>query len=199
MDASKVQIGLLEGKSNWSTWKYKLCILLRGIKGGLEVIEGKLEAPKSLPEDATTDDKQRYEKDLSGFNQADTNALLVLTLNMTQETLEKVMRFTSAREIWLELHRLYDGNVEDKTYDLCMQFFSYERQADDDIATHTSKLKNLWDKLKKEISKDKAQRAQTSLGCFGMFRKCWHEDVSLKRNMHFPKRSPKAIGNLYLF
>lgn len=138
MDASKVQIGLLEGKSNWSTWKYKLCILLRGIKGGLEVIEGKLEAPKPLTEDATSVEKSKYEKDLSDFNQADSNTLLVLTLNMTQETLEKVMRFTSAREVWLELHRLYDGNVEDKTYDLCMQFFGYVKQADDDIATHTS-------------------------------------------------------------
>ncbi|KAG5882723.1 hypothetical protein JTB14_020567 [Gonioctena quinquepunctata] len=35
--------------------------------------------------------------------------------NMTEETLQK---FSIAREVWLELHRLYDGNAEDKTYDL---------------------------------------------------------------------------------
>ncbi|KAG5864237.1 hypothetical protein JTB14_038414 [Gonioctena quinquepunctata] len=36
-----------------------------------------------------------------------------------------------------------------------MQFFSYVKQADEDIATHTCKLKNLWNSLQKEISKDK--------------------------------------------
>ncbi|KAG5897458.1 hypothetical protein JTB14_002719 [Gonioctena quinquepunctata] len=59
MEASKVQIGLLEGKSNRSTWKYKLCILLRGVKGGLEVLEGKLQAPKPLVENASQEEKSR--------------------------------------------------------------------------------------------------------------------------------------------
>ncbi|KAG5876527.1 hypothetical protein JTB14_027360 [Gonioctena quinquepunctata] len=95
MEASKVQIGLLEGKSNWSTWKYKLCILLRGVKGGLEVLEGKLQAPKPLVENASQEEKS-----------------------------------------------------------------SYVKQADEDIATHTCKLKNLWNSLQKEISKDKTLPAE---------------------------------------
>ncbi|KAG5891736.1 hypothetical protein JTB14_000339 [Gonioctena quinquepunctata] len=147
MEASKVQIGLLEGKSNWSTWKYKLCILLRGVRGGLEVLEGKLQAPKPLVENASQEEKSRYDKNLADFNQADSSALLILTVNMTKETLEKVMRFSTTRDMWLELHRLFDGNVENKTYDVCMQFFSYVKQADEDIATHTCKLKNLWNSL----------------------------------------------------
>ncbi|KAG5864190.1 hypothetical protein JTB14_031639 [Gonioctena quinquepunctata] len=96
MEASKVQIGLLEGKSNWSTWKYKLCILLRGVKGGLEVLEGKLQAPKPLVENASQEEKS-----------------------------------------------------------------SYVKQADEDIATHTCKLKNLWNSLQKEISKDKVTYGRT--------------------------------------
>ncbi|KAG5878937.1 hypothetical protein JTB14_005990 [Gonioctena quinquepunctata] len=135
MEASKVQIGLLKGKSNWSTWKYKLCILLRGVRGGLEVLEGKLQAPKPLVENASQDEKSRYDKNLADFNQADSSALLILTVNMTKETLEKVMRFSTTRDMWLELHRLFDGNAENKTYDVCMQFFSYVKQADEDIAT----------------------------------------------------------------
>lgn len=161
MDASKVQIGLLEGKENWSTWKYKIGILLRSVKGGLEVLEGKLQAPKPFEENATQEDKSEYDKNLMEFNQADSSALLILTVNMTQETLEKVMRFSTARDVWLELHRLMDGNVEKKTYDVCMQFFSYVKQADDDIAMHTSKLKNLWNSLQKEISKDKITNGKT--------------------------------------
>ncbi|KAG5868267.1 hypothetical protein JTB14_028506 [Gonioctena quinquepunctata] len=96
MEASKVQIGLLEGKSNWSTWKYKLCILLRGVRGGLEVLEGKLQAPKPLVANASQEQKS-----------------------------------------------------------------SYVKQADDDIATHTCELKNLWNSLQKEISKDEVTYGRT--------------------------------------
>ncbi|KAG5896995.1 hypothetical protein JTB14_018510 [Gonioctena quinquepunctata] len=103
MEASKVQIGLLEGKSNWSTWKYELCILLRGVKGELEVLEGKLQAPKPLVENASQEEKSRYDKNLADFNQADSSALLILTVNMTRKTLEKVMRFSTTRDMWLEL------------------------------------------------------------------------------------------------
>ncbi|KAG5862531.1 hypothetical protein JTB14_022768 [Gonioctena quinquepunctata] len=97
MEASKVQIGLLEGKSNWSTWKYKLCILLRGVKGGLEVLEGKLQAPKPLCGNNTSQEEKS----------------------------------------------------------------SYVKQADEDIATHTCKLKNLWNSLQKERSKDKVTYGRT--------------------------------------
>ncbi|KAG5861007.1 hypothetical protein JTB14_015716 [Gonioctena quinquepunctata] len=56
---------------------------------------------------------------MADFNQADSSALLILTVNMTKETLEKVMRFLTTRDMWLELHSLFDGNVENKTYDVC--------------------------------------------------------------------------------
>ncbi|KAG5866957.1 hypothetical protein JTB14_038455 [Gonioctena quinquepunctata] len=39
----KVQIGP-EGKSNWSTWKSSF-VFAGGVRGGLEVLEGKLQAP----------------------------------------------------------------------------------------------------------------------------------------------------------
>lgn len=59
---------------------------------------------------------------------------------MTQETLDKVVRYATAHEVWLELCRLYDRNVEDKTYDRSMQFFSYTLQAENEILTPISKL-----------------------------------------------------------
>jgi hypothetical protein len=56
------------------------------------------------------------------------------------------MRFSTAREVWLELKRLYDGICEDKAFNLCTEFFSYTKQQCDDVATHMSKLKHLWKK-----------------------------------------------------
>ena len=156
MDVTKTQIGLLEGKSNWSTWKYKMGILLRAVKGGLDLVEGRLQLPTPVEEEASAEDQTKYKKTLTEFHQLDSHVLLIMTINMTQETLEKVMRYTSARDVWLELHRLYDGSIEDKSYDVCMQFFSYVKPADDDVTTHTSNLKNLWNSLQKEISKDRS-------------------------------------------
>ncbi|XP_067119164.1 uncharacterized protein [Centruroides vittatus] len=65
------------------------------------------------------------------------------------------MRFTTARGVWLELHRLFEGVCEDKAYDLCMRFFGYKRQVGDDMASHLSKLKNIWNDLNVELTKDK--------------------------------------------
>ncbi|CAB0004860.1 unnamed protein product, partial [Nesidiocoris tenuis] len=61
------------------------------------------------------------------------------------------MRFSKARDAWQELYRLFDSSDEDEAYDLCLQFFNYQRDEEDDISTHMSKLKNLCEKLKTEI------------------------------------------------
>ncbi|CAB0003770.1 unnamed protein product, partial [Nesidiocoris tenuis] len=154
MELSKIRVGLLEGKTNWATWKYKILVILRGQPKALKVIEGKHSSPIKPPDAATAEVLAKYEKELEEFQIADSDALLVISNNLTEETLKKVMRFTTAREVWLELHRLFDGVSEDKAYDICLEFFSYQRQPEDDIGTHLSKLKNLWNELKVEISKD---------------------------------------------
>jgi hypothetical protein len=117
----KVNIGSLEGKTNWATWKYKSLILLRSIPGGEDIVSGKLSKPDEPSDKENKDQVKDYNTKLEYFNNADTKALLVLTTNMTEEILTQVMRFHSAREVWLELHRLYEGVTEDKTFILCTQ------------------------------------------------------------------------------
>lgn len=155
---SKVSIGLLEGKTNWSTWKYKISILLRSVDRATDVVEGKLKKPV-YQEGASASEAGdaaaiTYRSELSTFIKADTSALLLLTTNLKEDILKNVMRFTTARDVWLELHRLYDGISEDRSYNLCIDFFSYKRNINDDIATHLAKLKNIWSELNKEISID---------------------------------------------
>lgn len=149
----KVNIGLLEGKSNWATWKYKIRVLLRSIPQGEDIISGNLCQPNE-PKGNPPDEKEvsDYKVKMNNYRDVDTKVLLALTTNMTEETLTKVMRFNSAREIWLELHRLYEGVTEDKTFDLCMQFFTYKYECEDDMANHLSKLKNIWTNLNLELN-----------------------------------------------
>jgi len=69
---------------------------------------------------------------------------------MSEETYEKVRSLTCVRDVWLELHRLFDGVHEDRAYNLCMQFFSYRMAKEDDVG----RLKNIWKDLQVELEKE---------------------------------------------
>lgn len=151
---TKYQIKQLEGKANWLNWKGRVSILLRGSSDALDVVEGRLRKPDEPSDGATEAQVTAYQTSLSKYQKADCNAMIILSSNMSEETYERVRSITSARDTWLELHRLYDGVQDDRAYDLCMQFFGYKMSAGDDIATHIAKLKNIWKDLKVEIEKD---------------------------------------------
>lgn len=142
-----MNIGNLEGKNNWATWKFKILILLRSFPGGEDVVNGDLTCPTKPTSDAKQDEVTEFNSKYETFKTADTKAMLVLSSNMTEETLTKVMRFNNSRDIWLELHRLFDGSLEDKTFDLCMKFFTYKYDSKDDMSDHLSKLKNIWNNM----------------------------------------------------
>lgn len=155
-----VNIGLLDGKSNWTTWKYKAGICLRGIPGAVDIIEGKTSRPADLADGAKPEEVALHKTQLDAFLKIDSTVLLLLTTNMSEKTVEKIMRLTTSREVWVELHRLFDGVSEDKIYDTCLEFFNYQKATADDIATHISKLKNLWNVLKIEMAKDAAVKGE---------------------------------------
>lgn len=147
---SKIYISQLEGSKNWATWKYKVTAMLRGTESAMEAVEGKLSKPILGTGDGAL---RAYNTELLRYRKAESNALLILTSNMTDETLMKVMRYETAKEVWQELHRLYDGQTEDRAYTLCMQFFSFKNSSNDDVSTMMSKLKNIWNDLNAEILK----------------------------------------------
>jgi len=110
MDFNRVQIKQFEGKSNWLNWKGRVSILLRGIQDAMDVVKGKLEKPDESNADATEAQRAAHTK----YKKADSSAMIILSTNMSEETYEKVRSHTSAREVWLELHRLFNGINEDR-------------------------------------------------------------------------------------
>lgn len=155
--STKVQITPLQGKDNWDTWKFKISILLRSIPDALDIVEGKCKRPVLL---AGVGDAEvtAFKTKLARFIQAENNAMILLSTNLNEETVRKVMSFTCPREVWLELHRLFDGDNENRAYDLCLDFFGFKLDHFDDIATHICKLEVLWCQLNREISKDDPNR-----------------------------------------
>jgi transposase InsO family protein len=187
----------LEGKANWTTWKYKISVCLRGVSGAMDVVQGRLVAPNTLQEDATAAQTATYKSALEVFNKADSNALIILTTNMSDETLQKIMRFTTSREVWLELHKLFDGVSEDKVYNLCLQFFGFKRNPEVDIASHISKLKTLWSELKQEMMKDEANLELPDLFLICKILGTLPDDYfSFKSSWMLMSKSDRTVDNL---
>lgn len=157
MELSRIQISKLTDGSNWVPWRYRMTALLEGSGDGLmEVVRGKAQRPEKPATnggDADVVAYANYEKALNEYLRKANMALLLITTNISDTTLDKVIRFTDPKEVWDELHRLYDGVNDDRLYEVCMDFFKFKKDVSDDIATHLSKLKNLWHNLKLEISK----------------------------------------------
>lgn len=99
MEFSKVQIELLNGKENWATWKFKISILLRSQPGVMNVVEGNLQVPIQKGNDKKPEEVNKYNSDLYQFMKADSTAVVLITNNLSDATLEKVMRFTHVRDL----------------------------------------------------------------------------------------------------
>lgn len=154
--SAKIEIAKLKGKDNWATWKYNISALLGGSDGASDAVNGTLIKPvllSTLAGAAGDAAQSAYEKALAKSKKTESGALLMLTTNMTEETLKKVMRFKTAHEVWKELHRLFDGESESLIYGLCLEFFGLKHRKEDDIPTHMSKIKNIWNEINVEVVK----------------------------------------------
>ena len=158
MDSGKFQIKPLSGENDWPLWKYKIKFVLNYHVDTLEVVEGKIKIPDKSPDDAQTSVVSKYNADLMAYKKANTCAMMLLTNSMTEETMQKIMRFDSARDVWLELHKLYEATSDDQLYNICLQFFQFKWTVNDNMAAHLSKLKNLWNDL--NLGLERKQEAQ---------------------------------------
>ncbi|KAI5642892.1 gag-polypeptide of LTR copia-type domain-containing protein [Phthorimaea operculella] len=155
MELSKIQIQKLDA-TNWTHWKYRIETLLRGL-GMMDLVQGRSKRPvkPAVGSDAAAvKAMSEFEKVDAEYTKAECTALLLLTNNISDESLDKVMRFSNPKDVWDELHRLYDGVDDNKLYEVCMEFFQCRHEPSCDIASHISKLKNLWHRMKQELSKE---------------------------------------------
>lgn len=64
---------------------------------------------------------------------ADSTSMALLTKNLSDATLEKVMQFTNARDVLFKSYRLFNRVSEDKSYGICMEFASFKREPKNNI------------------------------------------------------------------
>ncbi|KAJ0180504.1 hypothetical protein K1T71_003908 [Dendrolimus kikuchii] len=147
---AKIEINKLDGQ-NWQTWKFMFTRLLKSYPGTLDVIRGTIEMPTHPRALGTPEVLDKFKKESNNFEMLDNTAQLILSANMTEDMLHKVMRFNTAKDMWDELAKLYDGATKDKSYDLCMKFFRYQKDSEHDMTTHISAVKSLFYDLNTEL------------------------------------------------
>ena len=195
IEISRQQIEQLTGKRNWSTWKFRIMIMLRGVKNAFEIIDGRLNMPDQPAVGAADEAINQFRSELEAFNKAEVAALQILTSHMSTEILVMVMRFRSAREMWLELERLFDGNSEDRLYSLGMQFFA-SIEMDQEMTIHLSRLKTLFNDFNAEFRRSGMQELPEILLILKIFNSLPKEYLSFVTSWKMLSTAERSIERL---
>ena len=83
IEISRQQIEQLSGKRNWSTWKFRIMIMLRGIKNAFQIIYGRLNMLDQPAVGAADEAINQFRSELEAFNKAEVAALQILTSHVS--------------------------------------------------------------------------------------------------------------------
>ena len=118
---SKWQMRQLVGKADWPTWKTRIEYHISA--AAADVMLGRSRKPS-----VSDPVKPEEERQLAEWQTHDREAVTALLHCVNDDNLQKISRFSTSRERWLELVRLYDGAAGERAFDECMKFFSYQKR-----------------------------------------------------------------------
>ena len=130
-------------------WKHKIVFVLKTRAGANDdVVQGRLCAPAHVSSTSgSQSEREKYTADLEKYEKANNEAMTVLTNTLEDEVLHKVIRFQHARELWLELHGMYEPSSESRLSDLCAQFFTLSCEKGEGMVSYLSRVKNMWSEI----------------------------------------------------
>lgn len=143
MADSKFDVHRFDGR-DFFLWKYQMTVFLKG-QGLYGVVVDTDKRP--VPADAnapTQPEKEAIEK----YEQKDNKAMMFLTQALSRGQLAKVVNCNSSKQIWDRLCSVYEQKDETSVHLVQKQFFHYQLQKGDDMATHVSKVEGLARRLK---------------------------------------------------
>ncbi|XP_017885054.1 uncharacterized protein LOC108627947 [Ceratina calcarata] len=135
------KIEKLTGEENWGLWKFQVRVI-NLTNGAAEILSGDL----VKPEPAGQMDAQgtaEYQKRLKEWKKVDGLAQKSIVTTINARNMLHIINCTSAREMWLKLHEVYENKSETSKHMLQQKWFSLVKDATDDIATRVSKIKDL--------------------------------------------------------
>lgn len=137
----------LSSESEWPIWKRKIRDVLDFYEGALDVIDKKITKPGPLSEDATEAQIREHKKKAEYFRKANSYAKTIITSCITDQIYQKIMDKDGAFETWQALKNIFEATSRDQLFKICSDLFGFTWQDNEDVSTHISKIRNLWDEL----------------------------------------------------
>lgn len=153
----KINIEKLEGDSNWISWKFDMD-LQQTLHKLHDHFNGKATRPDTVEPDADGSNAKRIRL----YEEKEALARYLIGSTVSRDVKRHILTCKTATEMWTKLHSVFEQKNERRLDLLYCELFTYKKDAKDGIATHVSKLQNIFSQLNLEL-KDEGCTLPTSL------------------------------------
>lgn len=166
---------LLEGASNWHTWKFQAKVILKAVNV-FNIVDGTHKCP------------EKDEEKISSWKRLDAKAQGVIVVRLSSKALLHVQNCETAKEIWDKLNTIYEQKSDVSLHVLQQKFFEEKYSVTEDISTFISRIEGLVTQIRQsngDISENMViTKIISSLGeKFRHFVSAWDSVPAEKRNL----------------
>lgn len=147
MENETIRIKKLQEASQFSGWKFQVRVILTASEI-FDVVSGEEKKPENAAANAEATVKIEAEKAISDWKKKDAKAQKIIVTALGQKTILDVLTCTTANEMWQKLTSIFEQKNNVGKQHLQQQFFSFEKDPANSMATHISKMEMLVHQLK---------------------------------------------------
>lgn len=133
--------------AQWTVWSFQIKVILKSADI-YDVVTGDETTPAQAAADADATIKAAADKSISEWKKKDNKAQKIIVTSVGPKVMVHILNCTTSKQMWDKLKSIYDQVNTASKHLLQQKFFSYEKSASDDVATHISKLEGIAQKLK---------------------------------------------------
>lgn len=138
MESELFKIEKLQTSEQYSVWKFQVTILLNA-SGLFEFVDGLTSAPVK----AEREEQTAFDSRLLAWKRSDSKAQRIIATSIGSTPLRHIVNCHTAAEMWVKLKAVYEQTSKASIHLLLQRFYSFEKDSEDDVATHISKLQNI--------------------------------------------------------
>lgn len=145
-DRESITIKKLELPEQWPVYKFQVRVLLKAADVW-EIVNGTSKQPVAVEGTVSGTAQNDFDAKVSAWNKSDSKAQRIIVTSLGEDPIIHVMNCETARDMWVILEGIYEQKSQLSIQMLLESYYGFSRSEEDDIATHTSKLRNIVKRL----------------------------------------------------
>lgn len=137
------KIEKLSSGDQWSCWKFQIMVVLKA-SDLWDIVNGEEKIPIKT-EDQTD---AVFKTIMVPWQKKDSKAQRIIVVAMSQETMIHIINCKYASEMWDKLESVFEQKSKTSAHLLYQRFYSFQREPQDNVAMHVSKLEKIVKQLK---------------------------------------------------